>query len=113
MSKGPGTNNGAKLRMTPAAAQKRCRELASCSSNVVWTDHIKERMAERGFDADAVRRVLRGGDVEEEPRETEDSGDWKFKVVLKMPTGRVAGVVVVIEQGKRLILITAEWEDSR
>jgi hypothetical protein len=70
-------------------------------------------MAERGFDSDAIRRVICSGDVEEDPTLTEVAGDWKFKIVLRMPTGRVAGVVVVIEKDRQLILITAEWEDRR
>jgi hypothetical protein len=102
-----------KFRLTAAMAQQRVRELAQSSSNLVWTDHIKERMSERGIDSDAVLRILRGGDVEEEPQEAKKSGDWKIKLVRVMNTGRVAGVVTVLVENSRLVLITAEWEDRR
>lgn len=100
-------------RLTARAAQRRVRELAQNTSNLVWTDHIEERMVARGIDTDAVLRILRDGDVEEEPCAGDKPGDWKFKVVRKMGTGRVAGVVTVLVENSRLILITAEWEDRR
>src|SRR5262245_24393731 len=98
-------------RLTAAVAQRRVRELAKDSSNLVWTDHIKERMAERGIDSDAVLRIVRGGDVEEEPTPTDTPGDWNVKMVRKMATGRCAGVIMVLVQNTRLVLKTAEWED--
>ena len=94
-------------------AQRRIHELAQDTGNIVWTHHIRARMEERGIDADAVLRVLRGGDVEEEPTEADVPGDWKVKIVLKLGTGRVAGVALVLMQSNRLVLMTAEWEDRR
>ena len=100
-------------RLMAVVARRRVRELARNTSNLVWTDHIKERMEERGIDSEAVLRVLRDGDVEEEPTETNTPGDWKVKMVRKMGNGRVAGVVTVLVQNNRLVLKTAEWEDRR
>jgi hypothetical protein len=102
-----------KFRLSAAKAQQRVRELAANSGNLVWTEHIEQRMAERGIDSDAVLRILRTGDVEDEPQKTRKAGDWKFKVVRKMNSGRVAGVVTVIAQNSRLVLVTTEWEDRR
>jgi FAD synthase len=102
-----------KFLLSAAKAQQRVRELAANSGNLVWTEHVERRMAERGIDSDAVLRILRTGDVEDEPRETEKAGDWKIKVVRKMNSGRVAGVVTVIAQNSRLVLVTTEWEDRR
>jgi hypothetical protein len=102
-----------KFRLSAAKAQQRVRELAANSGNLVWTEHIGQRMAQRGIDSDAVLRILRTGDVEDEPQQTEKAGDWKFKVVRKMNSGRVAGVVTVIAQNSRLVLVTTEWEDRR
>jgi hypothetical protein len=102
-----------KYRLTAGVAQRRVRELAKDTGNVVWTDHIKERMDERGLDSDAVLRILRGGDVEEEPTEADKPGDWKIKMVRRMATGRFAGVATVLTQDNRLVLTTAEWEDRR
>jgi FAD synthase len=100
-------------RLTAGVAQKRVRELALDTSNLVWTSHIEERMEARGIDTDAVLRILREGDVEEEPCAGEKQGDWKIKVVRKMGNGRTAGVVTVLVDCTRLILITAQWEDRR
>jgi FAD synthase len=99
-------------RLTAAQARQRMRELVVDSANLVWTDHIELRMAERGIDSNAVLQILRTGDVDDEPEESlESPGDWKSKVTRKMPTGRVAGVVVAITRLEELVLITAEWED--
>lgn len=100
-------------RLMAMVAQRRVRELAKNTSNLVWTDHIKERMEQRGIDSDAVLRILRDGDVEGEPIETNTPGDWKIKMARKMGNGRVAGVVTVLVQNNRLVLKTAEWEDRR
>lgn len=102
-----------KLRLTAKAAQKRLRELAQSSSNIRWSQHIRERMVERGIDTDAVLRVLREGTVDAAPIETNVPGDWKFKVTRDMPSGRTAGVVTVLIQDQALRLVTAEWEDLR
>ncbi len=102
-----------RFRLTATAAQQRIRELSVRSQNLVWTKHIQERMEERGIDADAVLRILREGHVEDPPEEQKSAGDWKAKVVRKMNTGRVAGVVTIIVQNSRLVLKTAEWEDRR
>jgi hypothetical protein len=100
-------------RLTAPVAKRRVQELAQDSGNLVWTDHLKERMEERGIDTDAVLRILRGGDVEEEPVPGKKPGDWKIKIVRMMGTGRVAGVVTILVENCRLVLMTAEWEDRR
>jgi hypothetical protein len=108
-----GRQSVVKLRLTAGAAKQRVRELAQTTGNLVWTEHIQQRMAERGIDSDAVLRILRTGDVEEEPEEAKKPGDWKIKLVRMMGTGRVAGVVTVLVQTSRLVLVTTEWEDRR
>ena len=94
------------------------RELATDTANLVWTDHIEQRMSERGIDASAVLQILRTGDVDDDPEESEVSGDWKVKVTRKMPTGRIADVIAAITESRKLVLITTvlittEWEDLR
>lgn len=104
--------NVVKFKFIPSKARQRVGELARDTGNITWTDHIVQRMRERGFDTDAVLRILRTGDVEDDPEE-EDPGDWKIKIVRKMANGRVAGVVTVVVRNSRLVLITVEWEDRR
>jgi hypothetical protein len=67
-------------------------------------------MLGRGITTDDVLRVLRTGYVDEDPIETE-RGDWKCKITKSVRGSRDIGVVTVIWQATRLVLITAEWED--
>lgn len=106
-------NSVVKFRLTASAAQQRVREISKDSSFLIWTDHIDQRMTERGIDTDAVLRILRTGDVEDDPAEGNKTGDWKIKIVRTMGTGRTAGVVTVLLENGCLVLITAEWEDRR
>jgi Domain of unknown function (DUF4258) len=111
----PGSNV-AKLALTKTVARQRVRELAAeraGTDKLVWSTHIQEQMESRGIDSDAVLRILRNGDIEDDPLQGNKPGDWKVKLTLKMATGRVAGVVAAITQDNRLVLITAEWEDHR
>lgn len=104
----------AKAGLTAAEARRLIRELAEDTGTIVWTKHIEDRMAERGIDSDAVLGILKNGDVEEEPSpDNEDPRDWHVKIVRKMRTGRTAGVALVIENARRLILKTTQWEDGR
>lgn len=106
----------AKFRLTAALARQRVQALAAetaGTANLIWTDHIHEQMNKRDIDSDAVLRILRNGDIESEPEEGINPGDWKVKLTLKMATGRVAGVVAALTKDSRLVLITTEWEDHR
>jgi hypothetical protein len=105
-------SNVAKLRLTAARAKQRINELALDSENLIWTDQIEERMINRGIVDVEVLRVLRTGDVEVGPVQTE-SGGWKCKITKRMRGGRDVGVVTVLWQDKHLILVTVEWEDPR
>ena len=113
---GPGDTKVKKFQLTRAIARDRLRTFSAESARtakLVWTQHIQERMGQRGIDSDAVLRILRQGDIGDDPREGDKPGDWKVKVTLKMPTGRVAGVLAVITHDDRLVLITTEWEDHQ
>jgi hypothetical protein len=71
-------------------------------------------MLQRGIDSEDVLRILRKGDVEGDPIEGRNLGEWKVKVTLKLASGRVAGVVtLLIWEELTLRLLTAEWEDHR
>ncbi len=105
-----------KLWLTRAKAKERVIALSAESARtakIVWTEHIQERMSARGIDSDAVLRILRQGDIADDPCEGKDLGDWKIKLTLRLPTGRVAGVVCVITRDNHLVLTTAEWEDQQ
>lgn len=111
---GPAGTEMKQLKLTKSAARDRVRALSVESgrtAKIVWTRHIQERMDQRGIDSDAVLRILRKGDITDDPCEGDIPGDWKVKVTLKMATGRVAGVLAVITRDDRVVLVTTEWED--
>lgn len=113
---GPGGAKVAKFKLTRKVARDRVRALSAESTRtakLIWTGHIQKRTKQRGIDSDAVLKILRQGDIDEEPCEGEKPGDWKVKLTFKMPTGRIAGVVAVITRDDRLALVTAEWEDHQ
>jgi Domain of unknown function (DUF4258) len=98
------------MRLTAAVAQKRIREIAQITENVILGTHARERMHEREiFDVD-VFRVLREGYVDDAPELTERN-EWKCKVTLKIRGGRAAGIVTIILHNGKLFVKTVEWEN--
>jgi len=101
-----------RMRLTASRAQERVRALAADSINIKWTDHVRQRMYERGIDAIDVMNILKKGVVEEAPVDGESPGEIKVKVTRKLTSGREAGVVVVLPpNSSELVLATTEWED--
>lgn len=102
--------NVSPMRLTAAVAEKRIREIAQVTENVILGKHARERMQEREiFDVD-VFRVLRTGYVDDPPVKTEKD-EWKCKVVLKIRGGRTAGVVTILMHNGKLFVKTVEWEN--
>ena len=97
-------------RLTAVNAQKRIREIAQATENVILGMHARQRMVEREiFDVD-VFKVLRSGFVDDAPELT-DRNEWQCKVTLKIRGGRTAGVITIILREGRLFVKTVEWED--
>lgn len=73
-----GMSDVSPMRLTAAIAQKRIREIAEKTEDVILATHARTRMADREiFDVD-VFRILRHGHVDEAPELTE-RGEWKSK----------------------------------
>ena len=89
------------------------RALAAHSDQVVFTYHALERMEQRDILDVDVLRTLRQGRIDGPIEPTATSGDWKAKVVFRLCGSRDAGVVTVVAQARRLIVLTVEWEDLR
>lgn len=98
------------MRLTAAIAEKRIRQIALISENVILGAHALERMEEREIHDVDVFRVLRGGYVDEAPEKTAQD-EWKCKMTLKIRGGRTAGVVTIILQNGKLFVKTVEWEN--
>jgi DNA-binding transcriptional regulator YiaG len=58
-------------------------------------------------------RVLRDGEIEDDPFKARILGDRRVKLVRRLDSGRMAGVVTVIASRDTLILVTAEWGAMR
>lgn len=100
------------FRLTAAVAQQRIRVAAQDTGNVIWGDHVLERMDVRGIFRQDILRVLRSGDVDDSPVKARVD-EWKCKIALKIRGARTVGVVVIILPGGRLFLKTVEWEDGK
>jgi len=100
------------FRLTSKIAEKRIREAALLSQNVIFSDHAFERMDERGITDIQVLDILRTGMVLEEPEKT-SQGEWKCKIIKELRGRRDAGVIVIIITNGKLFLKTVEWEDLK
>jgi hypothetical protein len=100
------------MRPRPDELQRRIRQLAADSGNVIFTDHAADRMVERGIDDKDVFRILETGLVDIHSIDpAKEPGDWKCKVTQRMKGSREVGVITVVSSGDKLIIITTEWED--
>ena len=71
------------------AVLERVRQLAQNTFNIYWTNHMRERMAQRGIvDAQALR-VLREGTPEGELEL--EGGDWKMTLSKQLWTTSTCG----------------------
>ena len=84
---------------------------SSESANIVWTHHARERMEERGITAHDAIRVLREGSIKGNPKKGKQKGEWVCKIAKHIVGVRDAGVITAVVAGKKLIIITVEWED--
>lgn len=89
----------------------RVRELAA-ASKILWSDHAFERVDLREINDLTAKRILERGDLKDDLIEPgENEGEWKLTMVDRVKPNRDAGVVAVVIQDKRLLVITVEWED--
>lgn len=82
------------------------------SDNVIFGDHVFDRMEERGITDIQILDILRTGIVLEQPTKTE-YGEWKCKIIKELRGRRDAGVIVIILTNSKLFLKTVEWEDLK
>ena len=100
------------FRLTAAVAQQRIRVAAQNTGNIIWSDHVLERMESRNIFRQDILRVLRSGDVDEDPIKAR-LDEWKCKITLKIRGARTAGVITIILPDGKLFLKTVEWEDGK
>lgn len=93
--------------LTPEMATRLIRERSRDSANILLTLHAQEQMLARDIIAPDVFRILRDGEVLQQP--VQDGEEWKAIMELRMPGGRDAATVTVIAQGGRLRVVTVMW----
>ena len=92
--------------------QRIVRVRAEISGDVIFTDHARERMDERGFTDGDVLTTLRKGGIYDTPFRNE-SGDWQVEVERRMPGGRDAVAITVVPHGTKLVVRTVMWRDEQ
>jgi hypothetical protein len=100
------------LTLSPARARALIAEIARDTSRVIIGDHAQARMEQRGISDVELYRILRCGDVLDDPSRTRHK-EWKCKVVMRLKGSRVAGAVTIILHDGNLFVMTVEWEDRR
>lgn len=95
----------------PADLLATVRRLASAKA-IAYTDHAMERMEERDIDILDVEEVLANGELKGPVSPGRRPGQWECKVCYPpYGTKRTAGVVLAVDNGTKLVVITTEWED--
>lgn len=100
------------LALSQARARALIAEAAKDTVRVILGNHALLRMEQRGISDTEVYRILRFGDVLEQPTRTRQK-EWKCKVVMKIKGNRTAGAVTIILHDGLLFVKTVEWEDRR
>ncbi len=82
--------------MSPKMAEAELHRRAINSANIIWTDHARERMEERGITSQDALRVLRKGTVADKPTSGKQDGEWVCKIVKPTLGIRDVGVITAI-----------------
>lgn len=99
------------FRPRDADLERSVRELAKDSGLVSFTRHARERLEERGLTDRQALFVLMGGTLVGGVSPGQKPGEWKCKMVARIKGNRDAGVVTLVVESRRLIVLTVEWED--
>lgn len=92
------------MRMSDPAALKLLREIATDSTNIIFTKHALQRMRERKVTTAQVIAWLASG-CASEPVALDLHGNWKLTVTQRV-AGAELNVSVAIDAPSRAIVIT-------
>lgn len=99
-------------RLRREEAERIIHERAQISDNINWTEHALERSQERDITSQEIYRILRDGQVLQEPT-LNDHGDWEAVIQRRVRGNRDAGAVtIIIEKNNELTLKTVMWMDQ-
>ena len=96
----------------PGDLQKVVSRLAAVGA-ISFGEHAFDRALERGIDINDAKRVLQSGYIKGDIDPGRGRDEWKCKIVGRIEgSSRWLGVVAVVIRGRRLYVITVEWEDA-
>lgn len=78
------------LPLTSVRALTQVRLIAANTSLIRWTAHVRDQMCARDITDADVLKILRTGDIEQEPIQGKNDGEWKVKVTRKLSGGWLA-----------------------
>jgi len=93
------------FRMTDARAKQLLEQIASCSSNVIFTRHALTRMKQRKITPPQVLNCLKKGTITESPY-LEPPGYWKMTVERYVAGGSIGCAVALDCTEEKSIVIT-------
>jgi hypothetical protein len=92
-------------RLSPKQAERKINEIARFGY-IIPTDHLSDRMEERGYKFRELERILSFGKVNKPPEYDDEYGQWKYKVQGRTSDGENATVVVAIAGHNEIVGIT-------
>jgi hypothetical protein len=95
------------FRLTSKEAEKRVHRISQTSGRVLFDVRATKEMTERDTTDAQCLEVLRAGQVDGDPVQTE-TGEWKCTMKKPLKGGRVLGVVVVLLRTQRLFVVSLE-----
>ena len=73
---------------------------------IIVTKHARERLDERDFDLQDVRKVLRWGQISDQPEHDVKHGNWKYRIQGQSIDNRELSVVICFGPEPNTLVIT-------
>jgi len=93
-------------KQSPAQLAKHIRTLAKNSRNVVLTDHLKQRMAERNVSNIEVLECLKLGSIRRAPEINHDKQSLECRMERQVLKRDLACIVALCDENPNLIIVT-------
>ncbi len=92
-------------RMGKAEALKKVKSILR-TGNVIFTDHARKRMKERGFSSQDIEHVLKNGAIFKEAEPHPRTGKWNYNIEGETVDGNNLRVTIEIRPGNVIIIST-------
>ncbi|WP_417318348.1 DUF4258 domain-containing protein [Emcibacter sp.] len=99
--------------MDPATATEVLRTFYNEALELLWTNHAKEQMSDRGLIMSDVLHILKFGFVFKEGKPATLQGYFKYKIQSTTPNsnGRTVTAIVIPGGYYKLKVVTVYWKD--